>query len=207
MNSGVHITILLCILLLGTAGNCTIIRVYFKRNPHDKVYSLVVLLAVLDLVACNFPFLFGGLLKTYIKDDATTGWIQFIHSMSVRFFILSNVSILAAMAVDRALAVFRPYQYKTFQPKIHRPAIALIVIWAVETLMASLFYEQYANPISRIVFVGSVLSIGLIISTIYLLIICKLYRERNAKVESAPGAGSWRTTASRHMYGQRFVQV
>ena len=193
-NSKFHIGALLCIMLLGTTGNCTIIRIYFKHNTHDKVYFLVMLLAMVDLVAGFFPFIFDGLLKNYIHaDDATEESIQFVHVRIVRFFILNNLSILGTMAVDRGLAVFRPFKYKLMKPKIHNSAILLLLVSAVETLISSLFYPRHVH--AGMIFVGAAFCVGVIISCIYLLIICKLYRERR------------RVHASIAMYNSRSVQT
>ena len=201
MNGRIHFGVLLCVMLLGTASNATIIHIYFKRNTHDKVYFLVMLLATLDLFACFTPIVFDGLLKSHEKDN--NSMIPFVHYRIVRFIILSNLSILGTMATDRVLAVFRPYIYKTFKAKIRYSALVLILFCAVETLMSSLFYTKYGY--ARIVFVGTALCCGLIIICIYLVIVCKLYRERR-RVDSAsiqneaatPRAirGAW-TTANR----------
>ena len=150
-------------------------------------------------------------------DAVTDGRIRFVFFRIVCFIILSNLSILATMAADRLIAVFRPYTYKTVKSKIRRSALVLIAFCALETIIASLFYTEYFY--SSIAFVGTALCCGLIIISVYLVIICKLYRERrrvnvgvsNRNVEASTrlsSRGAWTTADHSSVYGQseRYVQ-
>ena len=115
------------------------------------------------------------------------------------------------MAVDRGLAVFRLYEYKIFKSKIHKSAMVFLAVVAVETIASSLFYPRHVY--ARMFFLGAGFCAGLFISCIYLLIVCKLYREHRRmdasiatyNARTRPAVAPWTTHESRSNRMQWFV--
>lgn len=127
--------------VFGVLGNFMALLILVCNSPSHRwhpFYKLVAGLALTDgggilllyppiltRYATNFTFNLGSFL---------CGYTSFLAS----FTILSSALIVCAMSIDRCVAVYRPFYYKSEYSDRRRVVAVIGAIWAVGGLVSSL---------------------------------------------------------------------
>ena len=114
--------------LIGTIGHGLVIYNYFKKNTHSARYFLVLILSCLDLTACYMFSLFKIIqdFNVFNLSDTAFAIIFRIRMGSTRFVLRGNLCLLCLMAIDRTMAIKRPFTYPAFRKRL--PLVVAITL-------------------------------------------------------------------------------
>ena len=167
--------------LVGTFGNflvCAAVLYTSLRLRRCSNY-LLVSLAIADLIVtmvCE-PLVVGIVAKkTFFNDCASN--LELAYGVSANFSCSASLLHLAAISIDRFLAVIFPLRHGRIM-KTHGLKIMLIVVWGVATVFASLrvpFLKETAYMVVAMFIIGYFLVIGCYLS---ITISVFLLRRRN----------------------------
>ena len=167
--------------LVGTFGNFLVCIAVLYTSPRLRRCSnyLLVSLAIADLIVtmvCE-PLVVGIVAKkTFFNDCASN--LELAYVVSSNFSCSASIMHLAAISVDRFLAVIFPLRHGRIM-KSYGLKVMLIVVWGVATVFASLrvpFLKETAYmvlAISYFLVIGRYLSI-----TISVFLIAKRKKQK-----------------------------
>ena len=150
---------------MGTFGNFLVCIAVLYTSPRLRRCSnyLLVSLAIADLIVtmvCE-PLVVGIVAKkTFFNDCAPT--LELAYVVSSNFSCSASVMHLAAISVDRFLAVIFPLRHGRIM-KTHGLKVMLIVVWGVATVFASLrvpFLKETAYMVVAMFIISYFLVIG-----------------------------------------------
>lgn len=154
---------------MGTFGNFLVCIAVLYTSPRLRRCSnyLLVSLAIADLIVtmvCE-PLVVGIVAKkTFFKDCTPT--LELAYVVSSNFSCSASVMHLAAISVDRFLAVIFPLRHGRIM-KTHGLKVMLIVVWGVATVFASLrvpFLKETAYMVVVMFIISYFLVIGCYLS-------------------------------------------
>ena len=154
---------------MGTFGNFLVCIAVLYTSPRLRRCSnyLLVSLAIADLIVtmvCE-PLVVGIVAKkTFFNDCAPN--LELAYVVSSNFSCSASVMHLAAISVDRFLAVIFPLRHGRIM-KTHGLKVMLIVVWGVATVFASLrvpFLKETAYMVVAMFIISYVLVIGCYLS-------------------------------------------
>ena len=127
------------LMLLGLVGNSLILAVYIKdKTQAGRVFILMLALADLFGSVVVLP-------QTPFWELGTQSWTAFIFPQ----FLLTQITyvfITVAMALERVLAVFTPYKYKTYRRTMLKVMVAVAaVVIPYLFIGAILVFMRYSN--------------------------------------------------------------
>ena len=170
--------------VVGTFGNFLVCTAVLYTSPRLRRCSnyLLVSLAIADLIVtmvCE-PLVVGIVAKkTFFNDCAPT--LELAYVVSSNFSCAASVSHLAAISVDRFLAVIFPLRHGRIM-KSYGLKVMLIVVWGVATVFASLrvpFLKETAYMVLVIFAISYFLVIGCYLSiTISVFLIAKRKKQK-----------------------------
>ena len=169
---------------MGTFGNFLVCIAVLYTSPRLRRCSnyLLVSLAIADLIVtmvCE-PLVVGIVAKkTFFNDCAPN--LELAYVVSSNFSCSASVMHLAAISVDRFLAVIFPLRHGRIM-KTHGLKVMLIVVWGVATVFASLrvpFLKETAYMVLVIFAISYFLVIGCYLSiTISVFLIAKRKKQK-----------------------------
>ena len=174
--------------VVGTFGNFLVCTAVLYTNPRLRRCSnyLLVSLAIADLIVtivCE-PLVVGIVAKkTFFNDCAPT--LELAYVVSSNFSCSASVSHLAAISVDRFLAVIFPLRHGRIM-KSYGLKVMLIVVWGASTVFASL-RVPFLKETAYMVVVMFILSYCLIIGCYLSISISVFLLLRRKKQASTPG--------------------
>ena len=185
-----HISVITTIITLSLLGNSFIIYFYSRRaKPFKPGYIFILTIAIVDIFAsvCISPqFAF---LKIFIMlrraGDRRLRDMFFVMFIFVELFY---ITLLDCMAIDRFLAVFRPFTYKMSNKRILNMIIGAatlsIVIAVILTLLDS---DKHKAVLLKTISGCIIIVLFIILVTAYPAIIIKLakHRKRVRKVHTS----------------------
>ena len=167
--------------LVGTFGNFLVCAAVLYTSPRLRRCSnyLLVSLAIADLIVnmvCE-PLVVGIVAtKTFFNDCASN--LELAYAVSANFSCSSSLLHLAAISIDRFLAVIFPLRHGRIM-KSYGLKVMLIVVWGVATVFASLrvpFLKETAYMVVAMFIISYFLVIGCYLS---ITISVFLLRRRN----------------------------
>ena len=156
--------------VVGTFGNFLVCIAVLHTSPRLRRRCsnyLLVSLAIADLIVtivCE-PLVVGIVAKkTFFNDCAPT--LELAYVVSSNFSCAASVAHLAAISIDRFLAVIFPLRHGRIM-KSYGLKVMLIVVWGVATVFASLrvpFLKETAYMVVAMFIIGYFLIIGCYLS-------------------------------------------
>ena len=117
------------------AGNVLTIWIFFKQRRQKRSYSLLISLAVADLLVGIFAVPF------YIKAAVSRGYAWFLISMVVDVFTgITSIYTLAVISLERMCAVGWPFRHRTVNYRVYVCAISLP--WIIAAILITALILQ-----------------------------------------------------------------
>ena len=135
----------ICFGVLGTliiAGNVLTIWIFFKQRRQKRSYSLLISLAVADLLVGIFAVPF------YIKAVVSQGYAWSVISIGADVFTgTTSIYTLAVISLERMFAVGWPLRHRTVNYRVYVCAIS--IPWIIAAIFTTLAVLQIFNIIER----------------------------------------------------------
>ena len=110
------------------AGNVLTIWIFFKQRRQKRSYSLLISLAVADLLVGIFAVPF------YIKAVVSQGYAWFLISMVADVFTgITSIYTLAVISLERMFAVGWPLRHRTVNYRVYVCAIG--IPWIIAAIL------------------------------------------------------------------------
>ena len=124
------------------AGNVLTIWIFFKQRRQKRSYSLLISLAVADLLVGIFAVPF------YIKTVVSQGYAWFLISMVADVFTgITSIYTLAVISLERMCAVGWPLRHRTVNYRVYVCAIS--IPWIIAAIFTTLVVLRILNMIGR----------------------------------------------------------
>ena len=125
-----------------TAGNVLTIWIFFKQRSQKRTYSLLMSLAVADLLVGIFAVPF------YIKAVVSQGYAWLLVSISADVFTgITSIYTLAVISLERMFAVGWPLRHRTVNYRVYICAIS--IPWIIAAIFTTLVVLRVLNMIGR----------------------------------------------------------
>ena len=164
----IYITICVVIITLSVPANALVIYMWSQDKLSYKCRAYATGLAVIDILACLvicpiFPFVRNKQETILIKS----------YFMFILFTVISYTSLLAVTAIDRVVAVFKPYSYHNYYGKQTGITFTVILLSAC----ASILIGVGLGASKREKLAGMIFLVSFLIMLVsYIAIGCKLYQ-------------------------------
>ena len=123
-------------------GNILTIWIFFKQRSQKRSYSLLINLAVADLLVGSFAVPF------YIKAVVSQGYAWFLISMVADVFTgITSIYTLAVISLERVCAVGWPVRHRTVNYRVYVCAIS--IPWIIAAIFTTLVVLRILNMIGR----------------------------------------------------------
>ena len=124
------------------AGNILTIWIFFKQRRQKRSYSLLISLAVADLLVGIFAVPF------YIKAVVSQGYAWYVISIGADVFTgTTSIYTLVVISLERMLAVGWPVRHRTVNYRVYICAIS--IPWIIAAIFTTLVVLQIFNIIGR----------------------------------------------------------
>ncbi|XP_027053574.1 muscarinic acetylcholine receptor M5-like [Pocillopora damicornis] len=143
------------------AGNILTIWIFFKQRHQKRSYSLLISLAVADLLVGIFAVPF------YIKAVVSRGYAWFLISMVADVFTgITSIYTLAVISLERMCAVGWPFRHRTVNYRVYVCAIG--IPWIIAAILSTALMLRMLDIIGgEVYFYCLVLIPGIPLITIY----------------------------------------
>ena len=135
----------ICFGVLGTlitAGNILTIWIFFKHRRQKRSYSLLISLAVADLLVGIFAVPF------YIKTVVSQGYTWYVISMGVDVFTgTTSIYTLAVISLERMFGVGWPLRHRTVNYRVYVCTIS--IPWIIAAIFTTLVVLRTLNITGR----------------------------------------------------------
>ena len=135
----------ICFGVLGTlitAGNILTVWIFFKQRSQKRSYSLLISLAVADLLVGIFAVPF------YIKAVVSQGYAWYVISIGADVFTgTTSIYTLAVISLERMFAVGWPLRHRTVNYRVYVCAIS--IPWIIAAIFTTLVVLRILNMIGR----------------------------------------------------------
>ena len=124
------------------AGNVLTIWIFFKQRRQKRTYSLLISLAVADLLVGIFAVPF------YIKVVVSQGYTWYVISIGADVFTgTTSIYTLAVISLERMFAVGWPLRHRTVNYRVYVCAIS--IPWIIAAIFTTLVVLRILNMIGR----------------------------------------------------------
>ena len=124
------------------AGNILTIWIFFKQRSQKRSYSLLISLAVADLLVGSFAVPF------YIKVVVSQGYTWYVISIGADVFTgTTSMYTLAVISLERMFAVGWPLRHRTVNYRVYVCAIS--IPWIIAAIFTTLVVLRILNMIGR----------------------------------------------------------
>lgn len=124
------------------AGNVLIIWIFFKQRRQKRTYSLLMSLAVADLLVGFFAVPF------YIKAAVSQGNTWYVISMGADVFTgTTSIYTLAVISLERMFAVGWPVRHRTLNCRVYVCAIS--IPWIIAAIFTTSVVLRVLDIIGR----------------------------------------------------------
>ena len=124
------------------AGNVLTIWIFFKQRRQKRSYSLLISLAVADLLVGIFAVPF------YVKTVVSKGYTWYVISMGADVFTgTTSIYTLAVISLERMFAVGWPVRHRTVNYRVYVCAIS--IPWIIAAIFTTLVVLRILNMIGR----------------------------------------------------------
>ena len=184
----IRVVIVVVLMLVGISGNALILVIYIPgKNLPTRLF--VITLAIIDLygvpvnLAMTIPYEQGK-----IGDAVVFPQIALLQ--------LSYMFTTVAMALDRLLAVFAPFKYKTHRRRMLTTLtiVAGVIVFGLETCLIAAIRNNTYMPVYIALYLSCYCTGLLVVIVVYPAIAVRLYRQ-GRKIRGAPDVSSLRTVS------------
>ena len=124
------------------AGNILTIWIFFKQRSQKRTYSLLISLAVADLLVGIFAVPF------YIKAVVSPGYAWYVISIGADVFTgTTSIYTLAVISLERMFAVGWPVRHRTVNYRVYVCAIS--IPWIIAAIFTTSVVLRMLNIIGR----------------------------------------------------------
>ena len=124
------------------AGNVLTIWIFFKQRRQKRSYSLLISLAVADLLVGIFAVPF------YIKAVVSQGYTWYVISIGADVFTgTTSIYTLAVISLERMFAVGWPLRHRTLNCRVYVCAIS--IPWIIAAIFTTSVVLPMLNIIGR----------------------------------------------------------
>ena len=124
------------------AGNVFTIWIFFKHRRQKRTYSLLISLAVANLLVGIFAVPF------YIKAVVSQGYTWYVISIGADVFTgTTSIHTLAVISLERMFAVGWPLRHRTVNYRVYVCAIS--IPWIIAAIFTTLVVLRIFNIIGR----------------------------------------------------------
>ena len=124
------------------AGNILTIWIFFKQRRQKRSYSLLISLAVADLLVGSFAVPF------YIKVVVSQRYTWYVISIGADVFTgTTSIYTLAVISLERMFAVGWPLRHRTVNYRVYVCAIS--IPWIIAAIFTTLVVLRILNMIGR----------------------------------------------------------
>ncbi|XP_058953271.2 adenosine receptor A1-like [Pocillopora verrucosa] len=124
------------------AGNVLTIWIFFKQRRQKRSYSLLISLAVADLLVGIFAVPF------YIKVVVSQGYTWYVISTGADVFTgTTSIYTLAVISLERMYAVGWPLRHRTVNYRVYVCAIS--IPWIIAAIVTTLVVLRISNIIGK----------------------------------------------------------
>ncbi|XP_028931926.1 tubulin beta-3 chain [Ornithorhynchus anatinus] len=159
--------------LVSLVENMLVVMAISKnRNLHSPMYYFVCCLALSDLLVSV-----GNLLETSVMLLLERGQLVMqtpavrrldgVIDMMICTSVMSSLSFLGAIAVDRYITIFYALRYHSIVT-LRRARGAIAGIWVASALSSALFISYYNHPVVLLCLVGFFLSMLVLMVALYI---------------------------------------
>ncbi|XP_044843619.1 tubulin beta-3 chain [Mauremys mutica] len=159
--------------LVSLVENVLVVAAIIKnRNLHSPMYYFICCLAVSDmlvsvsnLVETLFMLLMEhGLL---VLQTSIVRQMDNVIDMMICSSVVSSLSFLGAIAVDRYITIFYALRYHSIMT-MQRAVIIIVGIWVASTISSSIFIAYYKNNAVILCLIGFFLSMLILVVGLYI---------------------------------------
>ena len=171
-----HIFCVIAIGVLGVTGSAFSIYFYANKKPKTVGGLFIIALAILDIFSCIVvPPLIP--IKVYKKNHIFMEILFFLLPLMINVYLLT----LTTIAIDRAVAVLRPFAYSN-SPK--RTLAIILNVWlygvvlSTGTYIADIIFKTDKGIIARYILAFTIVVSFAVVSISYSMIIYKLRKQK-----------------------------
>ena len=126
-------------LAIVTLNIITIIVLVKNRNLRKRSTYLVINLAVADMLLGGFAthdqfYWFGTVYCNVWKYNSIDPWAAYVLATLVHLFVVSSVTNIAAISVERLHATLRPFRHRLIKKWVY--ALIIAVVWVTAGLLS-----------------------------------------------------------------------
>uniref|UniRef100_A0A674JMW3 Melanocyte-stimulating hormone receptor n=1 Tax=Terrapene triunguis TaxID=2587831 RepID=A0A674JMW3_9SAUR len=159
--------------LVSLVENVLVVTAIIKnRNLHSPMYYFICCLAVSDMlvsVSNLVETLFMLLMEhgVLVLQTSIVRQMDNVIDMMICSSVVSSLSFLGAIAVDRYITIFYALRYHSIMT-MQRAVIIIVCIWVASTISSSIFIAYYKNNAVILCLVGFFLSTLILVVGLYI---------------------------------------
>ncbi|XP_065272846.1 tubulin beta-3 chain [Emys orbicularis] len=159
--------------LVSLVENVLVVTAIIKnRNLHSPMYYFICCLAVSDMlvsVSNLVETLFMLLMEhgVLVLQTSIVRQMDNIIDMMICSSVVSSLSFLGAIAVDRYITIFYALRYHSIMT-MQRAVIIIVGIWVASTISSSIFIAYYKNNAVILCLIGFFLSTLILVVGLYI---------------------------------------
>ncbi|XP_069072911.1 melanocyte-stimulating hormone receptor [Pleurodeles waltl] len=149
-----------------------VIAILKNRNLHSPMYFFICCLAVSDMLVSA-----SHLVETSVILMIQHGVVDIpqnvlrqmdnIFDMMICSSVVSSLSFLGVIAVDRYITIFYALRYHSIMT-IHRAMIIIILIWVLSTISSTIFIAYHSSNVVIICLISFFLFMLILMVTLYI---------------------------------------
>ncbi|CAM5094150.1 unnamed protein product [Natator depressus] len=149
-----------------------VVAIIKNRNLHSPMHYFICCLAVSDIlvsVSNLVETLFMLLMEhgMLLLQTSIIRQVDNVIDMMICSSVVSSLSFLGAIAVDRYITIFYALRYHSIMT-MQRAVVIIVGIWVASTISSSLFIAYYKNSAVILCLIGFFLSMLILVVGLYI---------------------------------------
>uniref|UniRef100_A0A8D0GMM7 Melanocyte-stimulating hormone receptor n=1 Tax=Sphenodon punctatus TaxID=8508 RepID=A0A8D0GMM7_SPHPU len=149
-----------------------VVAIIKNRNLHSPMYYFICCLAISDMLVSvsNLAETMFILLIEHgmlVMSNSSMRQMDNVMDMMICSSVVSSLSFLGAIAVDRYITIFYALRYHSIMT-IQRAVIIIVAIWAASTISSTIFIAYYNSEAVIFCLIGFFLSMVILMVALYI---------------------------------------